>query len=245
MKRIIQYKKHTKLIGFVLGIIYSAVIPINGNLLSDTLRQKYKEKVMTDHPHIVSSSITVTFFNESALVYPTGSESYQFYFPEGSNVLGRTILPLTFLNTQGRQLNTVKIQTEVTGKAYYLQTIRQLKRRDKLTKNNIKAVLLSTYGKPRDSQLVLTDVLGKEVKSTIAKNTILSSWMVQVPKVIRKGQHIIVFLEKAGVSLKLKGVALDGGVLKENIRVKVNYKSHRILQGEVINETTVRVPFMY
>ena len=48
MKRIIQYKKYNKLIGLVLGIIYSAVIPINGNLLSDTLRQKYKEKVMSD-----------------------------------------------------------------------------------------------------------------------------------------------------------------------------------------------------
>ena len=47
------------------------------------------------------------------------------------------------------------------------------------------------------------------------------------------------------MSLRLKGRSLDDGALNEMIRVQSSYKSRRILQGEVIDESTVRVSFMY
>jgi flagella basal body P-ring formation protein FlgA len=231
-----------------LGITFSVpieIMSIESLSLEKIMRYHYKEKVMKDHPNVVSSSIKVVFFNGDELTYPNGSESYQFSFPERSNVLGRTLLPITFVDHDGVQIKRVKIAAEVTAKSYYFRAVKQLKWRHKVTVDDVERVLLDTYGKPPRSFASMAAILGKEVKSTIAKHTIFSFFMVQQPKIVRKGDHVLILLNQEGVSLRLTGRALDDGALNEDIRVKSSYKTRRILQGEVINENTVSIPSMY
>jgi flagella basal body P-ring formation protein FlgA len=209
------------------------------------LKSQYKSKVITDHPHIVSSSISVQIINSEILTYPTGSDRFQFDIPEQSDVLGKTILPLQFLNDTDTVVKTVKVYTHVTGKAYYMQTRLPLKRYDVITSDNVTRVLQNASGKSHDTHLSLSDIIGKQLKSTIPTHTILSHRMLQEKQLIRSGQQVGLIIENAGISLRLKGLAMDDGARHQMVRVKVNYQSNQILQGEVINESTVRVPYMY
>ncbi len=234
------------LLFFVVGgIFFSDVLFSQTMSVQEELKARYKEKIVTDHPKVVSRSVSVVFFNEQELRYPENGVSYRFSFPEGADLLGRTLLPLTFMDRYGDPVLEIKVAAEVTAKSYYLRTLKQLKRRSKLTEKMVERVLLDTYGKPLNSVFDFNEILGKEIKATVAKNTIITSGMVQHPQIIRKGDHVLILLETEGMSLRLKGRSLDDGALNEMIRVQSSYKSRRILQGEVIDESTVRVSFMY
>lgn len=234
------------LLFFVVGgIFFSDVLFSQTISVQEELKSRYKEKIVTDYPEVVSRSVSVLFFNEQELRYPENGVSYRFSFPEGANLLGRTLLPLTFMDRYGDPVLEIKVAAEVTAKSYYLRTLKQLKRRSKLTEKMVERVLLDTYGKPLNSVFDFNEILGKEIKATIAKNTIITSGMVQYPQIIRKGDHVFILLKAKGMSLRLKGRSLDDGALNEMVRVQSSYKSRRILQGEVIDESTVRVSLMY
>jgi flagella basal body P-ring formation protein FlgA len=209
------------------------------------LKSQYKSKIINDHPHIVSSSISVQIINLEILTYPTGSARFQFDIPQASDVLGKTILPLQFLNDSGDVIETVKVYTHVTGKAYYIQTRMPLKRYDIITPDNVSRVLRYASGNTHDTHLSLEDIMGKQLKSTVPRHTIISHRILQEKQLIRSGQQVGLVIENEGISLRLKGLAMDDGARNQMVRVKVNYQSNQILQGEVINESTVRVPSMY
>ena len=60
---------------FFLSGINSQAMPAQAVSLQDALTDRYTEKIIEDHPMVVSRSIAVVFFNEQELKYPKNTST--------------------------------------------------------------------------------------------------------------------------------------------------------------------------
>lgn len=76
------------------------------------------------------------------------------------------------------------------------------------------------------------DLIGKSAKRPLRAGAPLSASDVSEPKLIGKGELVTVVFESPGISLAIRGKALEDGVLSQAIRV-VNTQTGRAFEGVV------------
>ena len=210
------------------------------------IENKYIEKVMQDHPVLVTDDIKVEVFNQDLLKnLPDDILYYKFKFKKKSDVLGKTILPLYFYDIFNREILKRELATEVTARAYFVKVKSLVKGGRIIKKEQVEKVYLDYKGHSDRSYRRIEDVVGQEAVSTIATDTVLAEWMLRRVPVIQKGDSIHLLVTNKGLTLTMKGKALDDGGIGDTIRVQSSFQSKKILEGEVVNETTVRVHILY
>lgn len=75
-------------------------------------------------------------------------------------------------------------------------------------------------------------VVNRPVKRTLAAGAVLSPEWLSVPKMIRRGQKVIIQAESSHFAVKMSGQALNDGEAGQRIRVR-NDQSARIVEGTV------------
>lgn len=75
-------------------------------------------------------------------------------------------------------------------------------------------------------------VVNKPVKRSLAAGAVLSPDWITVPKMIRRGQKVIIQAESTHFAVKMSGEALSDGEVGQRIRVR-NDQSARIVEGTV------------
>lgn len=91
----------------------------------------------------------------------------------------------------------------------------------------------------------LTDanaVLGYELKRTVKAGSVLNMQMLKIPKLVKRGQRVVLVAQAGGIEVKMGGKALGDGVQGSVIKVK-NLSSSRVVEGEVVDKGTVRIRF--
>lgn len=83
-------------------------------------------------------------------------------------------------------------------------------------------------------------VIGKRATQYISQNQIIVERMIAKPPVIQRAKEVTIVLNKPGMQLTTKGVALENGFEGETIRVK-NINSNKTINAKVIDATTVVV----
>jgi flagella basal body P-ring formation protein FlgA len=76
----------------------------------------------------------------------------------------------------------------------------------------------------------------------IRAGTILQPAHLSTPKLIKKGQQVIIHASSSAISIKMPGRALMDGSLGQQIRIK-NSKSKKIIEGTVVKAGIVSVNF--
>ncbi len=87
----------------------------------------------------------------------------------------------------------------------------------------------------------IDQVAGTEVVRPIQANSVIFTNMVQAADAIRKGDDVIIKAQVGGLSVRIKGQALQDGALGEQIQVR-NTQSRRIIRAVVTGPGNVLVP---
>lgn len=81
---------------------------------------------------------------------------------------------------------------------------------------------------------------GHIAKRLIRENQAIKSYMLTKSKVIRRGEYVTIIAETSGISIKMKGKALNDATIGEHVRVK-NMNSKRIIEGTAIRTGVVKI----
>ena len=84
------------------------------------------------------------------------------------------------------------------------------------------------------------DVVGLQARMPLRAGYVLSLKVLKKPKLIRRGQTVILLLQARGFEVRSEGRALQDGIAGEQISVE-NLASNRIIQGVVAEPGLVRV----
>ena len=229
---------------FVFHIFFSDLVFANlsKDVVIDDLRKQYLQKVLTDYPVLDSKDIKVDFLTgEQYFVPPLGSESYIFKFLPESDVLGRTILPLSFVDKDSNLITKVNVITDIKATKEFVCAVKTLKKGKVILNNMVKLKRLDFRGRSPNSCYSINDVLNKVPVSTLGKGTIITESMIKLNPVVKKHEHVSIFVKKKAFELTINGVALDEGGVGETIRVRTSLGKGKILKGEIIDSESVKV----
>jgi len=83
-------------------------------------------------------------------------------------------------------------------------------------------------------------IAGMVVKRTISAATVVTPQMLQAPKLIRRGERVVVIAETGNLSIRSSGKALSDGKSGDLVRIETA-GSRRIVDGIVVSQGVVKV----
>ncbi|MFC1751946.1 flagellar basal body P-ring formation chaperone FlgA, partial [Thermoproteota archaeon] len=110
-----------------------------------------------------------------------------------------------------------------------------------ITSPDIEIKDMNIYGKPIQAFDKIEQVLGKEAKLTIGGNVVLTKWMIQQIPMVRQGQPINIVVASEGLEIIVKGESLEDGYIGDNIKARTLLKETKILKGEVIDSSSIKI----
>lgn len=84
------------------------------------------------------------------------------------------------------------------------------------------------------------DIAGMVVKRTITAATVVTPQMLQAPKLVRRGEHVVIIAETGNLSIRSSGKALGDGKSGDLVRIETS-GSRRIIDGIVVSQGVVKV----
>lgn len=84
------------------------------------------------------------------------------------------------------------------------------------------------------------EIVGKEVSRTVPANGIITTRMVAEPKVISRGDEVVILADSGTLTIRSLGIAVSAGRVGQQIKVK-NKSSNRLIKATVIKRGVVKV----
>lgn len=132
----------------------------------------------------------------------------------------------------------------VEGVAYELINVvaarRGIARGDIISRKDVEIVPVRKDRAGLTPALRLDEVVGMAARSTIAAGRPLSLSDLEAPTLVERGKAVLLVFERPGLSLSLRGKAMQDGAEGELIKV-MNTQSNRILEGIVAADGRVLV----
>lgn len=237
----------SKLLVLFLGLcVFFQPVFAEGFRFSSQIKDRFVEKVLKDYPMLETQNVVVSIQSEPYLEGLVGTaSSFSFSFPDKSDVMGRTLVPISFMDDQQKLKQKINVVVDVDVKASFVRTKTTLKKHAILSSENTEIVVLPYKGYNKGHLLAKESYEGKQVLSTLTQGTILATWMFDEVVLVRSGDRVRVLMQKPGYELDVKGVAEENGKKGQKIRVRMDLSSHKTLQCEVVNETTVKYSSIY
>lgn len=208
------------------------------------IQDMYRQKVIHDYPLVLPESIYIDIKEISLLSKLTATATeYRLQFPSGSDVVGRTVLPIRFFDSKGEVVHKGNIVVDVAAKAPYYRTKRLIKRHKVIQEDDIELINLSVRGQHKNVVRKKDDIIGRMTASTLASGAVVTAYMLKEVPAVKIGATVSVLLENNGFELRVKGRALDDGSIGDTIRVQTRLETRKVIYAEVLSETTVRYHF--
>jgi flagella basal body P-ring formation protein FlgA len=130
-------------------------------------------------------------------------------------------------------LNIETWQTVVT-------TTRPLKRDEEIMPDDV-ALREMQLNQSADHYLTsINHAIGKLASRNIKNNTALSNRQLRIPKLVKRGDEVVIVTNSGAISVRMMGEALADGKKGEQIAVR-NLRSTRIIKARVVERGKVRV----
>ena len=204
------------------------------------IQKQVKEKTIAQYGFLTEEDIRVIFLNADE---DKIDERAQF-FVELSGItsfLNRTVIPVFFKDKNDELLQQQQWVIDVEAYGNFLKTTQKIGRGKSLSSTDIEVVREDIYGKPFNSIRQISELKGKESRSTISKGVYLTESILKNESIIDAGDSISVVLQTDNLSLKVKGVAKQAGAKGDKIRVRLDLGSKKILKGEIVDSNTVYI----
>ena len=228
----------TALTFFILSMV-SHAIEIRD--VKSFIEKEVKEKTMAQYSFLSQDDILVGFLNADEDKIDSKAASFFVELTGISSFLNRTVIPVFFKDKNGELIEQKQWVIDVEAYGNFLKTTRKVGRSKQLSSLDVEVVREDIYGKPFNSIREISDLNGKESRSTISKGVYLTESILKNASIIDAGDTVSVVLQTDNVSLKVKGIAKQSGAKGDKIRVKLDLGSKKILKGEVVDSNTVYV----
>jgi flagella basal body P-ring formation protein FlgA len=165
------------------------------------------------------------------------SSAPEAFEPPGGRSLGRTTVGV---RCAGPRPWTLYVPAEIAVYGPTLVAARALQRGEELGAADVRVVEQDLGSLPPGSLSVATEAVGKRLKRSIAAGTPVTSSMLKVTQLVRRGQAVVLLAKAGGVQVRSAGKALDSAAKGERVRVE-NSTSGRVVEGIVVAEGVVQV----
>lgn len=171
------------------------------------------------------------------LKLPTCKTPLTGFLPTGGQLIGNTTIGI---RCNGSKPWTIYVPASVKAMRKVVITTRPILRNSAISKTDIR---LEERDVTRGSDIYIFDpehVLGKLAKRALPSSTSITPTMLSEPKLVRRGQQVIILAEGAGIEVRMAGTALMDGAEGQIIRAK-NKRSNRTVEGQVIQPGVIKV----
>ncbi|HKJ09230.1 MAG TPA: flagellar basal body P-ring formation chaperone FlgA [Gammaproteobacteria bacterium] len=159
------------------------------------------------------------------------------FLPPGGHLKGNTTVGV---KCDARAGWTVYVSARISLFGKVLVTTHPLARGDRVARADVKAVERDLSRLPYGYISDLSDARGKLVTRMVATGAVLTPGMLTAPRLIHRGDRVMVVAQAAGLQVQMAGKALGDGAAGEKIRVQA-LSSKRIVQGVVVSPSVVKV----
>ena len=159
------------------------------------------------------------------------------FMPSGSRSLGNTTVGVRCPDEGGWSIY-VSAQIDVYGPV--LVTRQPLTRGAVARPSDFEQVERNLGDLPYGYYTDMDAVAGMVAKRAITAATVITPQMLQAPKLVRRGEHVIVIAETGSLSIRSSGKALGDGTSGDLVRIKAA-GSGRIVDGIVVSQGVVKV----
>lgn len=134
---------------------------------------------------------------------------------------------------------------DVKAKAQVFYTVKKVDKGHVFQEADIQSSLIDISNYSAQRLKKKEDILGKEAKTMINADTVLTSWMLTHKPDIRSGDKVKLIIQQKNFEIALSGLVIEDGFIGQRVRVQSEYKDRKILTGEVLDEGHVRVKMGY
>jgi flagella basal body P-ring formation protein FlgA len=176
-----------------------------------------------------------------SLQLPKGRITFKVISPRNRDLLGKIPFSVHF-DVNGKFYKRVWATATVEMLAKVVITKKPVGRHKPITEDDIELLKMDLAKLPSG---VITDpeaVLGKRTKRAIGAKTVLRTDLVELPPLVKRGDVVVIIAESSGLKITALGEVKKKGRLGESIPV-MNYDSKKILYGQVLDSSTVKVEF--
>jgi len=117
-----------------------------------------------------------------------------------------------------------------------------IKRGDFFTKNILQLEKREISGLRSGFFTETKNIINKQATRNLNRNTVLTQSNMTEPKLIKRGEKVIIKVNSPNLEISVAGIALMDGVKNQNIRIK-NIKSKQIVQATVVKQGQVVVSY--
>lgn len=167
--------------------------------------------------------------------------SYNYQLVAYSNYLGRSYIPVQLLGRGNVRLARIQVTVDAVGEGNVVVTTRQLSKGDIISSSDLAIKRDTLLGQQRTGFGLIDDVVGKETLSAIGAGSMVTRLTIRSVPDIRRGDSVSVDYRNGPIRLRILGIALADAKIGEKLKVRLKLESHRIMEGEVIDATTVRI----
>lgn len=164
------------------------------------------------------------------------TEPLNAFLPPGSRLPGNTTVGVSCSGTSPWTLY-VSAKVKVMSKVVVLR--RPVTRDTPLSADDLSLEtreIEATVGYIQD----LAQVVGKLAKRPMAANTVLTPNMLSAPRLVRRGQQVVLVAAMPGMDVRVQGIALDEGGAGDRIKVR-NVSSKRVVEATVVEAGVAQV----
>lgn len=170
---------------------------------------------------------------------PACDKALETWQPEGYASPGRRTIGVRCTSPKAWKVYVpVRIEREVDA----VVARRPLPRGHRVAAGDIATRAVRLAGLPTDYYTRPADVVGQETRRTVRSGGIIDSGDVVAPRLVRRGQALLIEAASGTVTVKMGGEALEDGRSGDLIRVR-NTNSRRVVEARVVGRDRVRVAF--
>lgn len=174
-----------------------------------------------------------------------GAASVDFQLSDYGNYVGRSSIPIGLLDSRHRVFSTVKAVVDVSVIGGYVVATHVLAKGQRIASEDVMLRRGTVNDLSRQSFGSVDMVLGKELLAAVSDGVPLTQIVVRDIPDVRRGDSVLVDYRNGGVQLRVPGEAMADGRIGDRIRIRLKLDSHKIMEGKIVDSTTVRVSSSY
>lgn len=175
------------------------------------------------------------------LELPKGKYRFIYSLPGGAVRTGRLPFSIKVETDDGKY--RLLHMTAILSVYQDVVKIRKAFRRGQvLTADDVEVDRMKTAKPVFDAISQAEDAIGFEVSQNLESGKILTFGVLKKPYIIKRGDHILLVMDRGPVKITVPGIAKEQGIRGSTIPVE-NLQSKKVVYGQILDEKTVQVDF--
>lgn len=208
---------------------------------SEHLKRIFKDYVIESCPHPADKIQFERISTPKAISLPEGSVNWEIIEKDYQDFIGNIAITIDFI-VNGKLIRKAHVSGMISVTQEVMKTARRIKKGEIITENDLIFVTERKSSSRNGALTDINDAVGKKATRTIQADQIMTTRMVEVPPLVRKGNGVLIKAENKDIRISTLGTVLEDGQFGDNVRV-VNISSGKEIFATVKGPGLVEVTF--